>query len=145
MRAARYPAILSIVTLLASGNALAAGTLPPNHPILGTWQLDVPGTECSEIYHYFPNGTTLVTSGEEVAQSEYEIAPTPSLKGFYKITDKLVKDNGKKDCVGQITPVGDTSVRYIFFHPSGDMYLLCEDESLKSCFGPVKRVEEPGA
>jgi hypothetical protein len=124
--------------------ATAANAGPPHapkrdHPILGTWIFAVPGTNCHETYYIRPDGRTLVTSGEEVAESVYQIADEPSPKGFFKSTDKTVKDNGKKDCSGVVTPVGQESTNYIRFHPSGDMMIMCRDESLNACFGPLRR------
>jgi hypothetical protein len=110
-----------------------------NHPILGTWTFAVPGTGCQETYYMRPNGTTLVTSGEEVVESVYEIDEKPSPKGFFKTTDKVVKGNGKKDCSGEVTQVGQKATNYIRFHPSGDIMIMCRDESLNACFGPLRR------
>jgi hypothetical protein len=111
----------------------------PDHPILGTWTFAVPGTNCRETYFIRPDGRTLVTSGEEVSESIYQIDDEPTAKGFFKTTDKTVKDNGKKDCSGSVTPVGQESINYIRFHPSGDMMIMCRDESLNACFGPLRR------
>ncbi len=115
--------------------------IAPDHPFVGTWKITLPlsGGTCDEIYHIRPDGTRLVTSGEEEAESEYEISDGPSEKGFYKWVDTITKDNGKKDCLGGITPVGDVATNYIVFHPSGDMFLLCIEESLDRCVGPFVR------
>src|SRR5215472_1579981 len=75
------------------------------------------------------DGTTLVTSGREVAESVFEIDDEPSEKGFYKNTDRIVKDNGKPDCAGNITKVGTEVTNYIRFHPSFNMMIICKDES----------------
>jgi hypothetical protein len=112
----------------------------PNHPIIGTWKLTVPGTDCEETYYMRQDGTALVTSGAEVAQSAYEIADEPSPKGFFKSRDKLVKDNGKPDCSGEVMEVGSEVTNYIRFHPSGDMMIMCRDESLDACLPPLHRV-----
>jgi hypothetical protein len=112
----------------------------PGHPILGTWSLEVPGTECEETYFMRQDGTSVVTSGEELGQSAYEIADAPSDKGFYKTTDRITQDNGKLDCVGKVSKIGDQVVLYIRFHPSGQMMIMCRDESLQDCIGPFYRV-----
>lgn len=134
--------------LLAVAVAIVAnlvGAEPPrkpktNHPILGTWIFAVPETDCEETYYVRQDGTTLVTSGQEVAESVYEIADEPSAKGFYRNTDRIVKDNGKPDCTGSITKVGTEVTNYIRFHPSFDMMVVCKDESLEACFGPLYRL-----
>jgi hypothetical protein len=134
--------------LLAVAVAIVAnlvGAEPPrkpktNHPILGTWIFAVPDTDCEETYYVRQDGTTLVTSGQEVAESVYEIADEPSAKGFYRNTDRIVKDNGKPDCAGTITKVGTEVTNYIRFHPSFDMMVVCKEESLEACFGPLYRL-----
>jgi hypothetical protein len=136
------------VVLLALAVAIVAsfaGAEPPhrpktNHPILGTWIFAVPDTDCEETYYVRQDGTTLVTSGHEVAESVYEIDDEPSAKGFYKNTDRIVKDNGKPDCAGNITKIGTEVINYIRFHPSSNMMIICKDESLEACFGPLFRL-----
>ena len=116
---------------------------PPaaDHPILGIWKLTLPDGSCSEVYRFRGDGTTLVTSAEEVSQSEFNIPAQPSAKGFYKLEDRLVKDNGKKDCIGQITKVGGTAIHFVHFHPSGSLFLMCAAESLEVCIGPFRRMQ----
>ena len=131
-------AIVLSLTVLAPF-AMAA---PPaaDHPILGIWKLTLPDGSCSEIYRFRGDGTTLVTSAEEVSQSEFTIPPRPSAKGFYKLEDRLVKDNGKKDCIGQIMKVGTKATHFVHFHPSGALFLMCAAESLDFCIGPFHRL-----
>ena len=87
-----------------------------------------------------PDGTTLVTSGDEIAESVYEISAKPSAAGFYKWTDKLVKDNGKKDCAGEITKVGQTTVQFRAVPPVGRLFIMCAQDRFDACIGPFKRV-----
>jgi hypothetical protein len=116
-------------------------SVAPDHPFVGTWKitLSLSNGTCDEIYSVRVDGTTLVTSAEEVGESEYKISEGPSEKGFYRWIDTVTKSNGKKDCLGQITPVGDVATNYIVFHPSGDMFLICIEESLDRCVGPFVR------
>ena len=135
--------VLGIVLLLgATAVALADPPHPTgkDHPILGRWTISLPDGSCSETYTFRPDGTSLVTSGDEIAESVFEISAKPDASGFYKWTDKLVKDNGKKDCSGKVTPVGNTVTNFVQFHPSGDLFILCADGSLDTCIGPFKRV-----
>ena len=130
-----------LVSLAVSGSAVAAGPGPsPSHPILGIWKLNLPDIGCSETYHFRGDGTTLVTSAEEISESEFQIPEKPSAKGFYKLEDKIVKDNGKKDCAGEIMKVGTKATNFIRFHPSGVLFLMCADESMNACIGPFERV-----
>lgn len=142
----RVPAglpIFLLVSFLASAPlASAAPPAPaPSHPILGIWKLSLPSLGCSETYRFRGDGTTLVTSAEEVSESEYRIPDKPSDKGFYKLEDRIVKDNGKKDCSGAIMKVGTQATNFVRFHPSGGLFLMCTDESMEACIGPFERVE----
>jgi hypothetical protein len=130
-----------------AGGARAEPPRPPKpgHPIIGTWSLDVPGTDCEETYFMRQDGTTLVTSGEETGQSAYEIDDEPGPDGFYKSTDRVTKDNGRPDCSGGVTKVGAQVVLYIKFHPSGDMMVMCKGPSLEACIGPFYRVGGEGS
>lgn len=119
-----------------------ASAAPPaaDHPILGIWRLTLPDGSCSETYRFRGDGTTLVTSAEEISESEFIIPAKPSAKGFYKLEDRLVKDNGKKDCSGQIMKAGAKATHFVHFHPSGAMFVMCAAESLDACIGPFKRI-----
>jgi hypothetical protein len=129
--------------ILISLMALPAVAAPPaaNHPILGIWKLSLPELRCSETYRFRGDGTTLVTSAEEVSESEYSIPDKPSAKGFYKLQDRIVKDNGKKDCAGEIMKVGTQATNFLRFHPSGSLFLMCSDETMQACIGPFERIE----
>ena len=112
-----------------------------DHPFVGTWKITLPVSDatCDEIYSIRPDGTTLVTSAEEISESAYEISDGRSEKGFYRWVDTITKDNGKKDCLGQITEVGHVATNYIVFNASGDMFLMCIEERLDRCVGPFVR------
>ena len=134
---------IAILSLVMAAGAHAA---PPaaSHPILGIWRLTLPDGSCSETYRFRGDGTTLVTSAEEISESEFDIPAKPSAKGFYKLTDRIVKDNGKKDCSGEIMKVGTKATNFIQFHPSGGMFVMCIRESLDACIGPFERVPGQG-
>lgn len=135
-------AIVLTLLLVAPAFAASGQSAAPfaNHPIVGTWRFTLPDGSCAETYRIRADGTSLVTSGEEVAETVYEVTPRPSRNGFYTWTDTIVKDNGKKDCAGQITDVGRKSTNYIRFDASGDRFIVCRAESLEACFGPMRRV-----
>lgn len=116
--------------------------LPSKHPLVGAWRIDVPGTACHEVYDIHADGSMSVTSGEQSAQSEFEIDLEPSPRGFYRWVDKIVKDNGRPDCMGEVMEVGHMVVNFIIIHRSGREFLMCEDESLDRCIGPFKRLSE---
>ncbi|UVW27538.1 hypothetical protein [Massilia sp. H6] len=114
---------------------------PADHPIVGIWTLSLPTLGCSETYRFRADGTTLVTSAEEVSESQYRIPDKPSANGFYRLDDQVVKDNGKKDCAGVIMKAGARATNFIRFHPSGMLFLMCADETMTSCIGPFQRVK----
>jgi len=130
------------LAVLALVHAATAGAASPyvDHPLVGSWRFNVPNTGCAEIYRFRADGTSVVTSGEEIAESVFEVSAKPSGKGFYAWTDTIVKDNGKVDCSGQITDVGRKTTNYIRFDSSGQRFVVCRGESLDACFGPLLRV-----
>jgi hypothetical protein len=137
MRTALLVAALASVPVSVA--AQEAGAFA-NHPIVGTWRFTLPDGSCAETYRFRADGTSHVTSAEEVAESVFEISHKPSQKGFYLWTDTIVKDNGKKDCAGQITDVGRKTTNYIRFDASGQRFVVCRAESLDACFGPLYRI-----
>lgn len=120
--------------------AARAAPLSASHPVLGIWKLSLPDGSCSETYRFRGDGTTLVTSAEEISESVFRIPNAPSPRGFYKLDDEVVKDNGKKDCSGSITKIGSKVTHFLLFHPSGALFLMCATESLDACIGPFRRV-----
>lgn len=136
-------AVFVSTALLLSNSAwsqlVAKTPLPSEHPLVGSWRIDVPGTRCHEIYNIQQDGGVRVTSGAQKAESEFEISPQPSAKGFYKWVDKIVKDNGKPDCMGLIMEVGHVATNYIRLDTTGTKFLMCEIEEINSCIGPFVR------
>jgi hypothetical protein len=137
MRNIRSIAALSLTLALAT--SAGAGPLHPDHPLVGTWKITLPGMACFETYSVNANGTSFVTSAEQVSQSSFEISAEPSERGFYKWVDTIVKDNGKKDCSGETLVIGHIATNFIRLHPSGNMFLMCEEEKLDACIGPFVR------
>ncbi|MCC2955713.1 hypothetical protein LK542_08810 [Massilia sp. IC2-477] len=137
----RVSAAVLTGAFLVSVMAGAQAAPPADHPILGIWKLSLPDLGCSETYRFRADGTTLVTSAEEVSESEYDIPAKPSTKGFYRLEDRIVKDNGKKDCAGAVMKPGTRATNYIRFHPSKALFLMCADESMQTCIGPFERVQ----
>ena len=139
---------LLIITALCAAALTAtlsrADPLRSDHPLIGTWKVTFPDGTCEETYLIRTNGTTFVTSAEEVAESKFELSDKPSEKGFYKWVDTITKDNGKKDCSGEVTKVGQVATNYIRLHPSRDLFLLCEKEDIDTCIGPFVRVRGTG-
>jgi hypothetical protein len=131
-------ALFALFALAAAGGQ--AAPMRHDHPLIGTWALTLADGSCSETYRIRDDGSSLVTSNEEVAESTFEIADQPDALGFYKQVDTVVKDNGKPDCSGEVTEVGHVATSYILFHHSGEMFLLCFEHDTRSCIGPFIRV-----
>lgn len=132
---------LIVLCLLAAGAAHAAPEAPrAGHPLLGIWELRVPDSACIETYRFRGDGTSLVTSGREVSESQYHVQPQPDARGFYSLDDRVVHNNGMRDCAGETMKTGAARRNYLKFAPSGNMFLLCFQETLGSCIGPFRRV-----
>ncbi len=134
-------ALSSIAAVAAPPADVPSAPLRADHPFLGAWQVTRADDECAEIYRVDRSGRTLITSADEVAQSTFTMTDQPSPRGFYKWVDTLVKDNGKKDCWGQITKPGKTTTRYVLMNPRQDQFYLCMSEDRRQCFGPFVKLE----
>lgn len=140
----KLPLLAALLGGLAAVQAATpepSAALPAEHPIVGSWSWTLPGTPCGETWLYRANGTRLGNSGEEVLQGNYEIAPIPSLLGFYRLVETVTQTNGKRDCPGDLHEAsGERVTRFIQFSPKLDQLIICIAESLQACFGPLKRV-----
>jgi hypothetical protein len=113
-----------------------AGHLRADHPLIGLWKVVVDQGACYELYEINAKGTSHVTSAEEISDSTNEIDDQPNSKGFYKWVDTIVSNNGKNDCSGEPTKIGDTATNYVKLSKSGESFIVCQDESMRGCFGP---------
>ena len=139
-----------LLLALALASIAAVAAPPPDeapsrpmradHPFLGAWQITRRDDDCAEVYRVDRSGHTLITSADEVAESRFTMPDQPSAKGYYKWVDTLVKDNGRKDCWGQITKPGKTTTRYVMMNPTQDRFIVCAAEDGKQCFGPFVRM-----
>lgn len=114
------------------------------HPLYGKWIWSYAKNNCSEVYDYRPDHTSVVTSGEEIAESRFTISDKPDLRGFYRMTDVVTTSNGRTGCDGEPggTPIGDTVTIYIFFHPTRDELVMCQEPSFDACMGPLRRISQ---
>lgn len=118
----------------AKAQDVARTPLPESHPLLGVWRIDLPDLKCFEEYEIRTDGSKLSQSGQERNESEFVISLTPSARGFYKWTDKITRNNDQPDCSGSKTDIGHIAVNYVRLHSSGQRFLLCEAEDMKSCY-----------
>jgi hypothetical protein len=123
----------------AASVGMAAGPMP-GHPILGTWTFSVPNANCAETYEFRPDGTLLASSGEAQSERTYRITDAPDAQGFYRLVDKVIRENGRLDCFGEPTEPGFSATIFIRFDASGERFVACESESPDVCIGPLRRI-----
>lgn len=139
------PSLLAaLLCCLTCAQAAEPSSHPPApHPLTGKWTWTLTEKACRETWHYRANGTRSTSSGEETSQSRYEVPALPSLLGFYRVTQTITESNGKPDCSGDRHEAdGQPVTRFIQLSPRHDRLIVCKEESLKACFGPLKRVAE---
>ena len=134
----RHALLLALIAFGAMAQDLKQTPLSSTHPLLGTWRVDLPNG-CFEEYTLRADGTKSSESGQERNESIFELSSKPLPSGFYKWTDKLVKTNGKPDCGGSVAEAGHTAVNYVRLHPSGNRFVLCEGQNMKSCYAEFYR------
>ena len=135
--------MLAAVTASLACLGASAAPLRADHPLVGTWQINLPNG-CVERMTVLQNGHVLAVSGAETDESEAEIADQPDARGLYRWRDRILSNNGKPDCGGQRTPVGDVSTVYIRMDKSGERYMVCfGDAGADECVGPYIRQRLP--
>ena len=131
-----FASVASLICTAAS--AASAVPSPAVNPVVGIWEWAIPGARCTEVMTMRADGTSGATSGEEVTESESRISEQPDSDGFYQLIDTITRTNGKPDCAGQRTPVGDVSTTYLKLNPEADKMMLCLART-GPCFGPYIR------
>lgn len=134
--------LATLIICSITTTAIASIGNSPTHGLYGKWAWTY--HNCTEVYDYRPDNTSIVTSGEEVGESRFTITDKPDLNGFYRMTDVVTKSNGRTGCDGEPggTPIGDTATIYIFFYPTKDEMLMCQEPSLNACMGPLRRISQ---
>lgn len=147
---ARCLVLCAIAASLLGGTAQAAPVesgeaklKDANHLLVGSWVWTRDANQCSEIYEYRADGTNHIVSGEERTDNRYQLSASKSEGGFYTLTSTVVKDYGGKDCAdADNDDTGATFTVYVTFSPDGDEHLVCFEEDLKRCFGPLRRIKQ---
>src|SRR5262249_8640379 len=127
----------ALVYLVATAPCVAAPSTP-GHPIIGVWSVYLADTACAETWDIRADGTTHNVSGAEESFSEYTTSASLTAKGYYVFKDRITKTNGRPDCMGTLTPVGDAATDYLVPLP-GDRFKLCRDSALAQCVGLLVR------
>lgn len=131
--------------VLFSATALCYAAPPaPGHPIIGTWRFYISGFNCTETLDFRPDGTAHDFSGAEETFSRYTVSDQLTERGYYVLVETVTQTNGKPDCTGNRTPVGDVAVGYLV-PKSGGRFMLCLDQALAECFGPMVRAARPSS
>ena len=88
----RNIALFIVASIFFAISSSIAKPVASSHPIVGTWRatVNLPGGHCDEIYSIRSDGTTRVSSAEELGESDYEISNEPDENGFYKWVDTVV-------------------------------------------------------
>lgn len=130
-----------LAALLCTGLAGAQTAAPVQpHPLVASWSWSLPGKSCTESLQYRPGGTRQGSSGGQTSLARYEVSPLPGLTGFYRLTETVTESNGQADCAGDPPgAIGEPVTRFIQFSPRHDQLIVCREESLKACFGPLRR------
>ncbi len=133
---------LHLLLVLICAQSQPTAAQPVAHPVIGTWSWTGFVGKCVETYQYRTDGIMLSTSGEAVTEWRYSITPQASEPGFYKLTQTSVRQNGKKDCSGDVLDeVGTAATVYLQINPAKDRHIVCKTGSLAACFGPLGRVQ----
>jgi len=132
-----------VICSMATTSVASVGNAS-THRLYGKWTWTYSKNNCTEVYDYRPDNTSVVTSGEEMGESRFTISDKPDLNGFYRMTDEVTKSNGRTGCDGSPggTPAGHTVTIYMLFHPTKEEMLICQEPSLNTCFGPLRRISQ---
>jgi hypothetical protein len=135
----------SSIAALASFVLLSVASQVPSqaqalHPIVGTWSWTLFAGKCQETFQFKPDGTLLTTSGDAVAEWTYKITPQASETNFYPLRMLLTRQNGKKDCYGDVAEEGREIESFIQMSPAKDRFINCKSASLAACFGPLGKI-----
>ncbi len=136
MRVLQQLAVLCVVGCLAT--IASAAQLRADHPVIGTWEWAIPQAGCTERMTMRADGTSSVRSGEELSDSDSRISDQPDADGFYTLIDTVTHTNGKPDCGGETTPIGDVATTFLKVTPERDKLMLCLARK-GPCFGPYVR------
>ena len=137
------PVLMQLVALLVLAvlqSCQPSVAQPVAHPVIGTWSWTGFAGKCVETWQYRNNGLMLATSGEAVTEWRYSITPQAGTSGFYKLTQTSARQNGKKDCAGDVVDeAGTAATVFLQINPAQDRHIVCKNESLAECFGPLGR------
>jgi len=132
---------IGLITLFLIYQGMAT-TWAADNPLLGTWEWVNVKNSCREVYIFGTGGSSHITSGEEISTASYTISDTPDNHGYYAVTLTIHEDKGGADCGESVeNNSGERYQKYLMFHPSGNLYVSCDQPDTSSCVGPFKRLQ----
>jgi hypothetical protein len=134
---------IACALLLTALSSFAQSETPPNHPLVGKWGWTRSVNNCTELYDFRLDGTVPVVSGTERTDNEYSVSPLPDRQGFYRLTMRITKHFGGRDCsdTGNL-PDDKPFTNYVKFSPDYEQHIVCYEPSPQQCFGPLRRIKQ---
>lgn len=112
------------------------------NPLLGTWEWVNIKNSCREVYIFGTEGSSHITSGDEISLASYTISDQPDANSYYAVTLNIIEDKGGVDCGESLeNNTGESYQKFVQFHPSGNLYISCDQPDTTSCVGPFKRLQ----
>ena len=138
-----FIAVLLLSSLTSSASAKTNDAVV-SHPLYGKWKWTYEKNNCTEVYDYRLNNTSIITSGEEQAESRFTISEKPDQNGFYRMADITTKSNGRTGCDGAPggTPIGHSATIFLFFSATKTEMVICQEPSFTACMGPLRRISQ---
>jgi hypothetical protein len=137
---------LAMTAAVLSGSAVMASAqstlIEPPAALLGTWVWRLPGSNCTEVHTYQPDGSRRVSSGQEELTGRYEVRTTASPR-FLELHVTVKTDNQRTDCTGNSEDDSGKIFRIFVTLVQGGQLLFCAEPNLNRCFGPFKRPGMP--
>jgi len=131
--------IIALLTLLAllAGNPV---TGKDENPVLGDWEWNPTRGKCKEFHTYRDDGTATSKSGDEILEKTYNVSDAG--RGMFLVEMEITSSNGKNDCLGSSTAVGEKSRIYVMPLNDGG-YFTCAEPNGMSCYGSA--IKRPAA
>jgi hypothetical protein len=112
-----------------------------NKTIVGTWTWTRKINNCNEVWRFYEDGKFAVISGREVILGEYSISEKPNESSRYALHTTNLIDHGGKDCAdSNEDDTGKSSINYILFDKTGNIYLPMYHPTNDVGFGPLIRI-----
>ena len=77
-----------MLSIAAFAGAASAAAPAADHPVLGRWSVSTVDGTCTETYRFAADGTAVITSGQQLSQIAFDIAPAAGDRGFYRFNGR---------------------------------------------------------